>query len=245
MPFLDPSHAYVEAFPSIPREGMMVTFDRVRAISREDIRFVSPDHSLYWDAMDLLINSKSGTTAFCILESDSPNIYLEAVFVLEVVAQSRWHVEQFLAPTPVRILSDIAGNDFSEEITGEEITKDVEDGNIHRFLEQPGFDEALLKGMIEAANQVADQQVDELKTKARSVAETALQSEIQRLIDLRKINDHVRPEEIEHAQERLQHICEAIDQSRLRLDSIRLIVAGGHGRVYQSLCLVWCPKNSL
>ena len=30
--FLDPSHAYVESFPSIPADGMLATFDRARAI---------------------------------------------------------------------------------------------------------------------------------------------------------------------------------------------------------------------
>jgi ATP-dependent helicase HepA len=38
--FLDPSHAYVEGFPSIPKEGMLATFSRQRAIAREDIRFL-------------------------------------------------------------------------------------------------------------------------------------------------------------------------------------------------------------
>ena len=96
--FLDPSHAYVEGFPSIPHDGMLATFNRQRAIVREDIRFISPDHSLVQDAIDLLIDSKSGTTAFGRIESDKPNLLLETIFVLEAVADSRWHVDQFLAP---------------------------------------------------------------------------------------------------------------------------------------------------
>jgi len=45
-------------------------------------------------------------------------------------------------------------------------------------------------------------------------------------VDLRKINDHVRPEEIESAQKRLVLIGEAIGRARLRLDSLRLVVEG-------------------
>src|SRR5690606_27134051 len=30
--FLDPTHAYIEAFPSIPPDGMLATFDRRRAL---------------------------------------------------------------------------------------------------------------------------------------------------------------------------------------------------------------------
>jgi len=44
--FLDPSHAYIEGFPSIPADGMLATFNRQRAIVREDIRFLSADHAL-------------------------------------------------------------------------------------------------------------------------------------------------------------------------------------------------------
>ncbi|MEO5961394.1 MAG: RNA polymerase-associated protein RapA, partial [Opitutaceae bacterium] len=109
--FLDPSHAYVESFPSIPHDGMLATFDRARAIVREDIRFLSPDHALVQDAIDLLIDSKSGTTAFGFLRSDKPNLLLETIFVLETVADTRWHVDQFLAPTPVRVVIDLRGQD--------------------------------------------------------------------------------------------------------------------------------------
>jgi ATP-dependent helicase HepA len=48
----------------------------------------------------------------------------------------------------------------------------------------------------------------------------------QRLIDLQKTNDHVRPEEIVLATEQLEQTRLAIAGARLRLDSIRLIVEG-------------------
>ncbi len=105
--FLDSSHAYMEGFPSIPRGGMFATFDRARAILREDITFLSPDHPLVRDATDLLIDSKVGTTAFGRIRSDTPNLLLEAIFVLEAVSDFRWHVDQFLAPVPVLALSSI------------------------------------------------------------------------------------------------------------------------------------------
>ena len=46
------------------------------------------------------------------------------------------------------------------------------------------------------------------------------------LVDLRKLNDHIRPEEIALAQEQLKQATGAIEQARLRLDSIRLVVEG-------------------
>lgn len=225
--FLDPSHAYIEGFPSIPRDGMLATFDRRRAIVREDIRFISADHALVQDAIDLLIESKAGTTAFGFVRSDEANLLLEAVFVLETVADSRWHVDQFLAPTPVRVLVDLRGADLSEERPAPALADDFEDGVIQRFLERPGFNAALLKGMLEAAGEQAEARATPLKNAASARAKTALAAEVQRLEDLRKLNDHVRPEEVALTRARLEQTLAAIAAARLRLDAIRLVVEGG------------------
>jgi ATP-dependent helicase HepA len=224
--FLDPSHAYVEGFPSIPREGMLATFDRSRAMVREDIRFISADHSLVFDAIDLLIDSKTGTTAFCRIPSGKPNLLLEVIFVLEPVAQSRWHVEQFLSPRPLRVLVDVKGNDLSEERSAAAIAAEVEDGTLQRFLERPGFNAALLKNLLAGATALAEGKSASAKVLAATKAEAILSAEVQRLVDLRQVNDHVRPGEIELARQKLLQIGDAIQQARLRLDSIRLIVEG-------------------
>jgi len=223
--FLDPSHAYVEGFPSLPPDGMLATFDRARAIVREDIRFLSPDHPLVQDAIDLLIDSKSGTTAFGFVDSPTPNLLLEAIFVLETVADSRWHVDRFLAPTPVRVVIDARSQDLTDTPEAAALAAKFTDATIQRFLERPGFNAALLKTLLDAATERADARSRELKTSAATAATTALGTELQRLVDLQKLNDHIRAEEIALAGERLERTRAAIDQARLRLDSLRLIVA--------------------
>ena len=224
--FLDPSHAYVEGFPSISKDGMLATFDRARAIAREDIRFISPDHSLVQDAIDLLIDSKAGTTAFGFLRGVKPNLLLETIFVLETVADSRWHVDQFLAPTPVRIVVDLRGNDLTDAYKAAGLAEDFEDGVLVRFLERPGFNVSFVKKMIESATARAEEHSRSLITAAQTRATTALAADLQRLVDLQKINDHIRPAEIVLAQEQLAHTTTAITAARLRLDSLRLIVEG-------------------
>jgi ATP-dependent helicase HepA len=224
--FLDPSHAYVESFPSIPADGMLATFDRARAIVREDIRFLSADHSLVQDAIDLLIDSKSGTTAFGFLRSDKANLLLEAIFVLETVADSRWHVDQFLAPTPVRVVIDLRGAEHTEAYPAAALADDFSDGVLHRFLERPGFNLGFLKKMLETATERAEARSLALKTAAHTRATAALGADLQRLVDLQKINDHIRPAEIALAQEQLTHTTAAITAARLRLDALRLVVEG-------------------
>ena len=50
--------------------------------------------------------------------------------------------------------------------------------------------------------------------------------ELQRLQTLIKVNDHVRPEEIQLAQAQIVELEAVLRQSRLRLDSLRLIWRG-------------------
>ena len=131
-----------------------------------------------------------------------------------------------MSPTPIRLLVDIRGEDHSLERSHEAISESAIDGNIYRFLEQPGFSESLLKNLIEEATELAETEAGQLRAKASETAEKTLKAALKRLIDLRKINDHVRLEEIEHAQEQLDHTVDAIKHARLRLDSIRVIVEG-------------------
>ena len=50
--------------------------------------------------------------------------------------------------------------------------------------------------------------------------------EVQRLQMLQQVNDHVRPQEIKLAQAQQAELATALQQARLRLDSLRLIWKG-------------------
>jgi len=49
---------------------------------------------------------------------------------------------------------------------------------------------------------------------------------VERLKSIAKLNDHIRPQEIQMALTQQQELASAIRQSRLRLDSVRLIWKG-------------------
>ncbi|HLP03082.1 MAG TPA: RNA polymerase-associated protein RapA, partial [Opitutaceae bacterium] len=228
--FLDPSHAFVEAFPGVPPEGTLITFDRARALAREDIPFVTSDHPLVRDTLDLLLNSSTGTAAFALVPAEQPGLVLETVFVLETVADTRWHSDQFLPPTPLRIVVDLRGNDLTPVRPAGPLHDDTPEHALKRFLEQPHFSVDLLKTMTDAATTHAELPAAQLRRAARERAEAVLGAELQRLIDLQRVNDHVRLEEIALARERRDRVGAAIADARVRLDSVRLIVEGGDGR---------------
>jgi len=224
--FLDPTHAYVDSFPHIPRDGLLATFERERAIAREDIAFVTQDHPLALEAMSLLINSDSGVSAFSLIESDEPNLLLEAIFVLETVANTNLHVDRFLSPMPIRTLVDIRGSDLTHELDLAWEQTRLKDGSINRFLERPGFSREALGAMLDGAEGIAMKEAETIRRQSKSEMKAALGEELQRLVDLRRLNENVRVEEIALAEEEIRGIGKAIGEARLRLDSVRLIVKG-------------------
>jgi len=199
--FLDPSHAYVEGFPSLPAEGMLATFDRRRALAREDLRFLTADHPLMGDTIDLLLESPAGTATCARLPGDEPDLLLEVLFVLETVADARWHVDEFLAPAPVRVVVDLRGRDRTAEHPAAAVAAEAVDREIRPLLERPGFNGDLLRTMVEAAEARADAVAAGVRAAAAARADAVLAEGIARLESLRRINDTVRPAEIELAAE--------------------------------------------
>jgi ATP-dependent helicase HepA len=223
--FLDPAHAYVESFPSLPAEGLLGTFDRQRALAREDLAWLTFDHPLTRDSLDLLLDGPAGTTAFGTLAAEEPGLLLEAVFVLEAVTGGA-ETERFLAPSPIRVVVDLHGKDQSADLSAAALAAAVEDSPLEPFLAQPGFDAHLLRRLTEAAGTTAATTAARLREAALERAQAGLKAEIRRLEDLRPLNDHVSQAEIDWARQRLADVRQAITQSRLRLDAIRLILAG-------------------
>ena len=87
----------------------------------------------------------------------------------------------------------------------------------------------VLPAMVSKSRDVAESRVFAIREGARSAMQTALKTEIVRLRKLRLVNDHVRPEEIAASEGQLVVLTGAIEEARLRLDAVRLVV-GTHGR---------------
>jgi ATP-dependent helicase HepA len=129
----------------------------------------------------------------------------------------------------VRVVVDLRGEDLTAEHPAAATAADFEERDVHRFLERPGFNAGILKEMIEAATARAEALAQALRCEARARATGGLTADLRRLADLQRLNDHVRPEEIVLAQERLTQTGAAIEKARLRLDAVRLIVLGDGG----------------
>ena len=223
--FLHPTSVISEAFPSIPREGISVTFDRNHALSREDISFLSWDHPMVTDCIDMVLSSGTGSASFGILRNtNSPGLLLELLFVLETSKNQGVYLDRFLPDTPLRIVVDLNGNEVTDMYSIETFDKKLIPGKIEPLLDNKNLVEIILPKMISAATKIAKEQSAKEIAKGLKNMNFTLNHEIERLKTLQKKNKNIRPEEIQIALEEQITLASFIKNARVRMDAIQLII---------------------
>jgi ATP-dependent helicase HepA len=218
---LRPGHGMSDALPSLPVEGLSVTLDRVKALSRDDIGFLSPDHPLVRGALDALLGGESGTVAFGIWMGAPVNgLLLELCAVVETVAPQGLHADRFLPPSRIRVVVDQRGDDRTSDTPRTGFAA----GDVHWLLDQEEFRERLLPEMFRAAEEMVSTRATTVVAEATRKMERDLNTELRRLEDLQEINDHVRPEETAALRKELVELTNALAGARTRLDSARLLL---------------------
>jgi ATP-dependent helicase HepA len=209
--------------PGLPAEGTMVTFQRSRALSREDIGFVTPDHPLVLAALDAILGMETGNSVFSVWKSGpADGILLEAHFVIESIAPPSLHADRFLPATPLRIVVNQSLEDCSDDDGFRNAT--LETGDVFTLLDTPVFKKKHLPAMLAKAAAIASTRKEAIIQTARQKASDQLTAEIERLEDLRLINNHVRPGEIQALQDLKASLLNAIEAATVRSDALKLVL---------------------
>ena len=218
---------FAESFPGLPTEGLTVTCDRKRALSREDIQFLTWDHPLVTGALDLLLGSEKGNSSFAKWPDHKvTGLYLETIYLLECIAPPDLHVDRFLPPTPLRVLVDHRGTDVGHSISQEIFARNLNSAEPYALLDQAEWREDLLPDLLKKTQAIASSQIGGIVVQARGEMNAQLGNEIARLDELQKVNHSVRDEEIELLIQQQRSLDHYLANARLRLDAIRLIQRG-------------------
>ena len=203
----------------------MCTSDRATALARDDLLYLRPDHPLMLTATDLLISGESGNAAFLVDDSLPPRtVVLEAVNVIECVADARLDIERWLPPTPLSVAVDTRLQRRPGFAPGERARHRAGD-RVFDLGPQRKVLAALVPPMLERtrdeAKAAAQAQIDE----AVARADATLSAEIQRLRALAHVNPAVRPTEIAALEAEREAVLAALPTARPRLDSLRLVAS--------------------
>ena len=193
---LRPGHLITDAFPALPEEGMSVTFDRAQALSREDLGFLSADHPMIRSALDLLLGAEAGNAAFGIWKAPGTEA------ILLEVASPWWNASRrprctsivSCRPRPIRVRGrsragrSHAGRSARRGAAGERrhlpparSRRGEEEAAARDAREDPGARRGAMQTLVER----------------RGRHECAAPGRDRPAGSSARINDHIRPEEIE------------------------------------------------
>jgi ATP-dependent helicase HepA len=222
-----PTDHMVNRFPGLADDGMTITYERDTALSFEDAHYLSWEHSMVRDAMDMVVTNEPGNTALTAIKYrgvQAGSILLECLYVVEAAAVEALQSQRYLPPTTIRVVLDEQGNDHSEKLAHEAINRVGADVDTNTAVQVVRAKQKVLKTLLEHCEQNAQQQAPSIFRQAHAQAEEILMREINRLKALQQVNPNVRDAEIDFFEQQLQALTQLIDATRLRLDALRVVV---------------------
>ena len=222
---LDPQYLSTDALPGFAEGPQSVTFVRDVALAREELPLLRIDHPLVAGAMDLALSGEQGNAAFMVDDVLPPRTaLLQAVFLLECVADRKLDAERFLPILPIVVTVDTRLVERADFAPSEIALRKAGDRNIE-VVRYRKFLGKLVPPMLERCEALGGVQAKTRIEEATSLATTMLDAELSRLLALRAVNPSVSEVEIAAVVAERSALLAALPQSRLRLDAVRFVVS--------------------
>ncbi|MEL4887470.1 RNA polymerase-associated protein RapA [Pectobacterium betavasculorum] len=225
---LTPSdHMLVPDFPGLPQDGCTITFDRDQALSREDAQFISWEHPLIRNGLDLVLSGDTGSCAVSLLKNKAlpvGTLLAELVYVVEAQAPKHLQLTRFLPPTPVRLLMDRKGTNLAAQVEFESFNRQLNAVNRHTSSKLVNAVQPDVHAMLQQAEALVETQARQLITEAQQQADLQLRRELERLEALKAVNPNIREDELTALENQREQVLSNLHEANWRLDAIRLVV---------------------
>ncbi|MCK9563267.1 MAG: RNA polymerase-associated protein RapA [Bacteroidales bacterium] len=222
-------HLQCEVFPGLPEDGLTVTFNRERALAREDFHFLSWEHPMVSGVMEMILGGDFGNATLCTLKLPPlkpGTLLLEALYTLHCSAPRSLQAHRYLPLTVRRLVVDEQGRDLSAVLgeahldrLGQKVAKGVAQDVVRHTRTRIG-------AMIRAVEQVLEAGGSDGDPVAQAIAAmTAAQGrELERLRALARVNPAVRQAEIDHVVATTEALDGYLRKAEWRLDALRVAV---------------------
>ena len=217
----------VPDFPGLKEEGITVTFDRQLALAREELEFLTWDHPMIRQGIDLIASGDIGKAAMALLinkQLPAGTLLVELIYMIESQSPKGLQLNRFLPPTPVRLLLDSKGNNLAGQVNFDTLqnklkplSKDIANKMVK--MARPNI-EQLIKLGDHKITEIAQAQIRE----ASKLADQTLSADLNRLIALKAVNKNIRQAEINVLEKQRVLSLEELSKASWRLDSLRVIV---------------------
>jgi ATP-dependent helicase HepA len=222
---LDPQYLSTDGLTGFGDGPVSVTFSRDFALAREDLPLLRLDHPMVLAAVDLMVSGEQGNAAFLVDDAlPVRTALLQAVFVLEVIADRKLDAGRFLPTTPLALtvdtkLSERPGFRPSDVALRRAPDRNIEVPRYRKFLSK------LVPPMLERAQDLAEARAEVLKLEALEAAKRELDADYARLVALHAVNPSITDAELEAVENERAALLAAIPDARFRLDAVRFVVS--------------------
>ncbi|MCP5301212.1 MAG: RNA polymerase-associated protein RapA [Chromatiaceae bacterium] len=221
------THMLNDHYPGLGSEPVTLTFDRGDALAHEDRQFLTWEHPMVRGSIDLLTSGELGAAAVTVCSHPdfrAGSVLLELLYVVECSAPRGLELQRYLPPTCVRYLLDANGDDRAASLPHDVLqglclvhNRKLVDTVIKSQAER-------IKLMLQHGDGLAGQAGIKIAATARARMDGELAAEQQRLAALARVNPNVRQDEIEQLILRRERIAVHLDDTRVRLDAMRIVV---------------------
>lgn len=222
------SHMSISSYPAVPVDGTTITFSRDTALAREDMQFVTWEHPMIREGMEMLLTSETGNTSVALIKNKALKLgtmLMEAVFVVEAAGDRKLQLHRFLPPTVIRTLIDPDLKNLAGKVSFEAL-----DGQLQKIKTSIAC--KIVKTQHDAIRKMVVKAEDYAKSRMADIIDEACQQllqivtrEIRRLTALKAVNPNIRDEEVDFLKQQADVGHQCLQKAQLRLDGIRLIFA--------------------
>ena len=220
-------HLRTDHFPGLPADGISVCSDRAKALVREDLEFLSWEHPMVSEVMEMILNSDTGNACIASMHLKTlkpASLLLETCFTIDCVAPAKLQLHRYLPLSPTRLLLDAGGNNYTDAIP---------QATLDRLCQPlaPKIAQALMAkihkpvdAMLVQAQKKVAALLPEIQAGARRALHRKLSAELDRLRALGKVNPGIRETEIDCLKNTLEDCDALIGRSEFQLQAIRLMI---------------------
>jgi ATP-dependent helicase HepA len=219
---------YIPHFPGLPDSGLGVTCNRQKALEREELTLLTWDHPMVTETMGMIIAGEFGNA--CLATWRTPpakdTLLLELCFLLEPLAVKGSGVERWLPPTLIRQVVGPQGQDVTAQWERRKLEPLLKTADANRLVMVKRLPRTLIAGLIQHGEGRARALAVQLRKASETKAAAFFTEETSRLVQL-KTRMGEKKSSVAREKKALDtwesRVTEGLENSRLRLDSVRLI----------------------
>ncbi|HWK55019.1 MAG TPA: RNA polymerase-associated protein RapA [Hyphomicrobiales bacterium] len=218
----------LESFPLIPDEGFTYTLDRARALSRDDLPFVTWLHPLVLQSLDLVLQTHSGKCTVGLLRDKrlAPGtVVLESLYRVTVSAPAALQAKRWFPVSILRSVVDSHKRSIGRSLTGEQLdtrSQPLDRQHVRTLINER---RPLIQLLHRLGRGVAEKQLPELIAERTQAMQQELDDELRRLRALQRVNPQVRQEELDYLARQREALGAAYASAELQLECLRLLLA--------------------